>query len=216
MAKTKNKSQKETQYKVTVTTNGPYVVSGGVPLSEQNISVDSDGQSHGWKEGQKYPTQESYALCRCGRSRNKPYCDGAHTEKKFDGTETASHTSYLEQAGEIDGPSLKLTDSEGLCAGARFCDRAGGIWELTQESNMVGVNYFCRITTITFAGLSLSVWVVLFIQDAIPPDMNCRLHSRNDSKTRRAGQSAYSRFEDRPPGNRPAVTSVPCHLYIYV
>lgn len=121
--------------KIKVSKNGPYLVSGGIPLSEQIIFIDSAGQSHGWREGKKYPLQENYALCRCGHSQNKPFCDGTHLKVNFDGTETASREPYLEQAKEIDGPGLKLTDAQSLCAAARFCHRAGGIWKLTKQSD---------------------------------------------------------------------------------
>jgi CDGSH-type Zn-finger protein len=135
MAKSNSNAKKETPKKVQVTTNGPYLVSGGVPLAEQEICVDNEAQSHGWRQGQKYPIQENYALCRCGHSKNKPYCDGTHAKVKFSGTETASHKTYSEQATEIVGPGLKLTDAKDLCAGARFCDRAGGVWKLAKESD---------------------------------------------------------------------------------
>ena len=135
MAKSKNKTQKETQYKVKVSKSGPYLVSGGTPLAEQVECVDAEGQFHGWKEGQKYPAQENYALCRCGRSQNKPYCDGAHIKAKFDGTEQAINRPYIEQASEIKGPGLNLTDVEDFCVGARFCHRAGGPWKLTTQSD---------------------------------------------------------------------------------
>lgn len=134
MKKLIKNTQKETRGKVKVTQNGPYLVSGRLPLSEQEICVDSDDQCHGWKEGQKYPSQENYALCRCGHSQNKPYCDGSHAKVKFDGTESASNKPYLQQAVEISGPDLKLTDAEEFCVGARFCHRAGGPWELTKQS----------------------------------------------------------------------------------
>jgi CDGSH-type Zn-finger protein len=134
MAKVKNNHQGAAKYKIKITGNGPYLVSGGVPLSEQSMCVDTKGQRHGWKEGRKYPAQENYALCRCGNSQHKPFCDGSHLKVKFDGTETAAHTPYLEQADEITGAGLKLTDAENLCAGARFCHRAGGTWKLTEES----------------------------------------------------------------------------------
>jgi len=52
----------------------------------------------------------------------------------FDGTETAGQESYLNKPKEIDGPALKLTDVEELCASARFCHRAGGTWNLVQKS----------------------------------------------------------------------------------
>ena len=73
-------------------------------------------------------------MCRCGHSQHKPYCDGAHARTKFDGNEQAGNTPYIEQAREIDGPGLKLTDAEEFCVGAGFCDRAGGAWKLTRES----------------------------------------------------------------------------------
>ena len=126
---------KENLKKVKVTKNGPYLVSGGVPLSDQEICVDNEDQCHGWKEGKKFNVQESYALCRCGRSQNKPFCDGSHVKVNFDGTEEANAMPYLEQAREFKGPELKLTDAEDLCAGARFCHRKGGTWKLTQKSN---------------------------------------------------------------------------------
>jgi CDGSH-type Zn-finger protein len=127
-------TQKGSQFKIKITKNGPYVASGSVPLSQQSECVDKDDQCHGWKEEKKYPAQETYALCRCGHSRNKPFCDGSHLKVQFDGAETTSHTSYLEQAEEIEGPDLKLTDAEGFCAAARFCHRAGGTWNLTEQS----------------------------------------------------------------------------------
>jgi CDGSH-type Zn-finger protein len=122
-------------YRIKVIKNGPYLVSGGVPLLEQIVCIDSEGEAHGWMEGKRYPQMESYALCRCGQSQNKPFCDGTHIEIKFDGTETANHKSYLEQAGVINGPDLKLTDVKEFCARARFCHRAGGTWKLTKRSD---------------------------------------------------------------------------------
>jgi CDGSH-type Zn-finger protein len=33
--------------------------------------------------------KENVALCRCGHSKNKPFCDGAHRECAFQSSETA-------------------------------------------------------------------------------------------------------------------------------
>ena len=134
MEKSKTNTQKAAKFKVKVSKNGPYIVSGGVPLSEQIMCIDEEGQCHGWKEGQKYPQQETYALCRCGHSGNKPFCDGIHNNIKYIGAETASRKPYREEADEIDGPGLKLTDAQSLCASARFCHRGGGTWTLTKQS----------------------------------------------------------------------------------
>jgi len=64
--------------KVTVTENGPYLVEGSIPLAKQTIVTDAEGNSIGWQQGQEYETQDSCALCRCGQSSTKPFCDGSH------------------------------------------------------------------------------------------------------------------------------------------
>jgi CDGSH-type Zn-finger protein len=135
MTEQASSTQVASHFKVKVTKDGPYVVTGGAPLSEQIMCVDADGQTHGWREGKKYPAQETYALCRCGHSHSAPFCDGTHAKIQFDGTEVAAHTPYLEQAEEVAGPGLRLTDAGAFCASGRFCHRAGGAWQLTEESD---------------------------------------------------------------------------------
>jgi CDGSH-type Zn-finger protein len=49
---------------IAVTKDGPYAVVGGAQLLE-----------HTWAQG---ASTEHYTLCRCGGSRNKPFCDGTH------------------------------------------------------------------------------------------------------------------------------------------
>ncbi len=114
--------------KITVSKNGPYIVSGSVPLAVQVIRTNEKGESTEWVEGKSFSVTAQYALCRCGQSKNKPFCDGTHQKIGFDGTETASHSSVLEQAEVLDGPSMQLADAEGLCAFARFCDPNGKVW----------------------------------------------------------------------------------------
>jgi CDGSH-type Zn-finger protein len=120
--------------KIQVSKGGPYLVSGGVPVLKQTIICDSEGTSFEWRVDTKYSLQENCSLCRCGQSKNKPFCDGTHLKVSFDGTETAGQEEYLNQSKEIDGPAVKLTDIEVLCASARFCHRAGGIWNLIPQS----------------------------------------------------------------------------------
>ena len=62
------------KYRVKVSENGPYIVTGGLPLLKQIIEINDNNESIGWTEGQKYPDREQYALCRCGHSKNHPYC----------------------------------------------------------------------------------------------------------------------------------------------
>jgi len=120
--------------KIVVTRNGPYLVCGSLPLAEEVTVSDGEGYPVRWSKGHRYADQERYALCRCGQSKNRPYCDGTHAKIGFDDTETASRKKYLEQAEKTSGPALALTDAQELCAAARFCDRAGGVWKLTRES----------------------------------------------------------------------------------
>ena len=135
MVKSKNQTSKENKFKIKVTKDGPYLISGEIPLSEQIICVDDEDQCHGWKEGNKYPLEEGYTLCRCGHSQHKPYCDGTHVKIKFDGTEEATNIPYMEQAQVFNGPDLTLTDARDFCVSARFCHRDGGTWNLTQYSD---------------------------------------------------------------------------------
>jgi CDGSH-type Zn-finger protein len=110
------------------------MVSKPIPIREMTILVNEKGEGIAWEEGKEYSLEKSRALCRCGESQNKPFCDGAHTKINFDGTETADNKPYLEQADVTEGPTLKLTDVEKICAGARFCDPEDGTWELTRQS----------------------------------------------------------------------------------
>lgn len=121
--------------KIEVLKNGPYLVSGGLPLSEQHIVTNAEGESLDYREGKQYPPQPQYALCRCGQSGHKPFCDGTHAKVGFDGTETASREPYLDQVETFEGPTVVLTDAESLCAFARFCDPKGRIWNLVARTD---------------------------------------------------------------------------------
>ena len=120
---------------VQIVKNGPYKVTGSLPLSKQTISTNSGGESVKWVAGPPIATQARYELCRCGHSANKPFCDGSHAKVGFDGTETASRESYQEQAKVMRGPTMSLTDAESLCAFARFCDSHGQIWNLVNQTD---------------------------------------------------------------------------------
>lgn len=130
-----NAAKPNNEAKVKVTKNGPYIVSGKIQLQEHNIVADCEGTATEWRPSTKYPPKEKYALCRCGHSKNKPFCDGTHFKVGFNGTETAGDETYLNKPKDINGPTLRLTDTEELCASARFCHRAGGIWNLVPTSD---------------------------------------------------------------------------------
>ena len=49
--------------------SGPIWVKGGVPIESS--------------DGSKYEARNRVTLCRCGKSSNKPFCDGTHISSKF-------------------------------------------------------------------------------------------------------------------------------------
>lgn len=56
--------------RITVLDNGPYLVKGPVVLLDP--------------EGNEFLTERAtVALCRCGASANKPFCDGTHKKVGF-------------------------------------------------------------------------------------------------------------------------------------
>lgn len=133
MAKETKKSA--SKGKVTVTRNGPYLVTGGVPLAREIIDCKKEEDPVQWTQGEEFKDQKTYALCRCGQSGAKPYCDGSHFRVNFDGTETARREPYAKQCEKYEGPGADLTDAADLCARARFCHRGGGAWELVKKTD---------------------------------------------------------------------------------
>jgi CDGSH-type Zn-finger protein len=122
--------------KIKVTKNGPYVVMGKLPINEDIVQYDSEGTPVITKKGKDIPHEEECALCRCGKSKNMPFCDGSHKITNFEGTENPDNQQkYDDQAETIEGPDLVLKDNRSLCVGAGFCHRAGGVWELTDNSD---------------------------------------------------------------------------------
>ncbi len=97
--------------------------------------VGSEGEPEKWVKRRKYFTLASYALCRCGKSRKMPYCDGTHVTVRFDGTEKSGHKPFVKLSERLEGRELVLRDAYPLCSSARFCLAKGGIWRLTLRSN---------------------------------------------------------------------------------
>ncbi len=60
--------------------NGPYLVQGQIEL------LDTEGNK-------VMAEKETIALCRCGASTNKPFCDGMHSKIGFQAAESAVHES---------------------------------------------------------------------------------------------------------------------------
>lgn len=84
--------------------NGPYLVRG---LSDLRSS-----------SGASLPTQPVVALCRCGGSANKPFCDGTHQRNGFSGANLASAPAVRT---DYRVPGIAIHDNRALCAHAGRC-----------------------------------------------------------------------------------------------
>jgi len=130
------KAASHEKYGITVTEKGPYLVYGGPPLAEQFIMPDENGESRYFQEGKRFSTAaEPTALCRCGASKRKPYCDGAHVRAEWDPHPTAPAERLLDGAETIEGGTLSMTDNPKYCVFARFCHPYGDAWTLTERSD---------------------------------------------------------------------------------
>ena len=99
------------------------------------MEFDEDGNPCKWRERKEFSITGE--LCLVSLRRDPKITNRSamahHVKINFDGTEKASIKPYIDQCESIDGPALKLTDAQHLCASARFCHRAGGTWEMRRN-----------------------------------------------------------------------------------
>ena len=104
--------------------DGPYLVTGVDALRRTGIELDEDGRPRTWRDGGEIEHRDVYALCRCGASDKKPFCDGSHSEVGFDGTETADRGPIADRRRVYGSGDTRLGDDKSLCWHAGFCVRA--------------------------------------------------------------------------------------------
>ena len=120
--------------RIDIQENGPYLVRGSVPLLRLEVVTDGAGAAVAYREVHRYPLQETYALCRCGASKNKPFCDGAHGASGFEGAETAGCRDFFDDAEATLGAGITLLDAQRYCMGASFCHQDRRTWAETEHS----------------------------------------------------------------------------------
>lgn len=85
--------------------NGPYLV--------KNLDDLRDAQ------GESIGAKPVMALCRCGGSANKPFCDGTHNKNGFDGARLADGST--DRSDTYAGTSITIHDNRSVCAHAGRC-----------------------------------------------------------------------------------------------
>jgi CDGSH-type Zn-finger protein/truncated hemoglobin YjbI len=98
--------------------NGPYLVTNGENLFN-------------WL-GERVPLRPLMALCRCGQSATKPFCDGTHAETNF--TDAKDPKRVPDRRDTYVGQQITILDNRGTCAHSGFCtDRLSTVFRLGKE-----------------------------------------------------------------------------------
>ncbi len=82
--------------------------------------------------GDTIETKPVMALCRCGGSSNKPFCDGTHQKIGF--SSDKSNNRVPDKLDTHVGKKITIHDNRGVCAHAGFCtDNSPAVFNLENE-----------------------------------------------------------------------------------
>ena len=123
--------------KIIVQENGPYLVTGGIPLVRKVQVVTEHGEPITWQKTETFPTGEVYRLCRCGLSSTKPFCDDTHEMIGFDGKEAAPTRLTAQRRVTLPGGKQIIVRRDmRLCVESGFCaDRFANIDRLLAQAD---------------------------------------------------------------------------------
>jgi CDGSH-type Zn-finger protein/uncharacterized membrane protein YozB (DUF420 family) len=103
---------------IEVAKNGPFLVRGPCLLRDSR--------------GEETPARGAIALCRCGNSSKKPFCDGTHTRIAFDGLQLA--VGPTDGVDSHRGSRITIHDNRAICSHAGVCtDNLSQVFRLGQE-----------------------------------------------------------------------------------
>lgn len=107
-------SESESGPKISVQPDGPYVISGRLRITRRAIVESQFGEPLTWRTTEDLGSPEDAWLCRCGGSRNKPFCDDSHLSNGFVGTEAAATTTYDERAEDLGGDGMVIRKDQSI------------------------------------------------------------------------------------------------------
>ncbi len=122
--------------RIVIETDGKYRVEGDIPLVRKVQVVSEFGEPLTWQKEGTIPTEGTYGLCRCGFSKEKPFCDDSHFEEGFDGTETADTAPTATRQVTIPGGKKIIVKRDySLCMESGFCgNRLTNVEAMTPET----------------------------------------------------------------------------------
>jgi len=104
-------------------------------MARRTIERSEHGEPLRWRTTSQVGPRRTVALCRCGGSSNKPFCDGTHSRNGFDGTESAATNGYDDRATVYEGAGVVVRDDRGLCEHAGFCsNRLSNVWDMVRQA----------------------------------------------------------------------------------
>ena len=90
-----------------------------IEVSEKGPLLVKNLQKLHNSKGEEIASKKVMALCRCGASSNKPFCDGTHKEIGFSGEKESDGST--DKRDEYVGKSVTIYDNRSICAHAAAC-----------------------------------------------------------------------------------------------
>ena len=118
---------------------GPFLVHG-FPVRTADYVYSEQGEPMTWSFGDAVADgSETVALCRCGGSSDKPFCDGTHAERQWDSADAEQPSERYEARARRketpDGVDYTLLDDTKLCTHAGFCGtERTTVWRMLPET----------------------------------------------------------------------------------
>ncbi len=121
---------------IRIESGGPYRVSGRVSLARTAQVETEYGEPVDWAPFAPLEAGEAYALCRCGRSTTKPFCDDTCTTFTWDSAEVADRAPRAEGARVFQGTGVVMSDNHSFCTHAGYCgDRFTSVWQMIRKTD---------------------------------------------------------------------------------
>ena len=119
--------------------NGPYAIHGDFPLVRKKRVTSDKGEALTWATTETIAADDGYVLCRCGKSKTKPFCDGTHDRDDFDDAGPIDFAPISETQEIVEGNGIRIKIDNSYCVHAKYCfNKSGGIRKLMPDSADAG------------------------------------------------------------------------------